>query len=123
MQAKSTLSREGRSVSPIRKRYVPTCCQSNCVDGFVIATSVEWDSTFDCARGTKFQITLIDAIGVAHTCEVTSCPVCGRDLPQIRCIEIDGWHSRQAEQTAVDEAVVKIREAQVALERAAKATQ
>lgn len=111
-------------MSPIEKRYAPMCCPDNIAHGFVLAAIVHHrDGDYgETTYGTDWSTTLVDAVGIAHVTKITRCPSCGTLLFGLPHVAVDAW-SAAAEKTAsraVDEAVRKVREAQAALERAAK---
>lgn len=92
------------------RRRTPACCADNITSGFVtvLETSTEGDEVV----GTKFQITIVDAVGVSHTRETRHCPAChldlliGRSGRGVPCVSVDAWYSPlvedEQERAAID---------------------
>jgi hypothetical protein len=79
------------------RKHTPACCADNVTSGFV--TVLETRSEGDEVVGTKFQITIVDSVGIAHERETKHCPACNLDLPSGRngcgvpCVSVDAWYS------------------------------
>jgi hypothetical protein len=73
------------------RRFAPICCDDNTLLGFVLATETAKDG--DQIFGTKFQMTIVDAVGVSHIRTTDRCPACGRSLRDrsFLCVPIDAW--------------------------------
>lgn len=78
-------------MSPFARRHTPTCCETNGVHGFVLATSVFVDQTDSLVYGEEWQLLIADSVGVQHRVTVSRCPACGKLLRGVPHVEIDAW--------------------------------
>lgn len=98
------------------RRRTPACCADNITSGFVhvLETRTEGDEVV----GTRFQIMIVDALGVTHTRETRHCPACNLDLlvgrsgSGVPCVTVDAWSSPLVddEQERAIEAIKKMME-------------